>query len=152
MNILSNVRTLDTLDLHLLVPNLPILMILLISSTIGIMLACPVLLFMAGQRYLKKPAPMPTLEHGFRTHFGMGSKSAWDYTQQLAGKLFTRLAVVLEALSVLTLLLFIGRNASQMMGLVMLCMVVQAVTVCGSALLIMVLAMINYDKDGRLRK
>ena len=152
MNILSNVRTLDNLDLHLLVPNLTLLMILMISSAIVIMLACPVLLFMAGQRYLKKPEPMPNLERGFRTHFGMGSKAAWDYTQQLAGKLFTRLAVVLEALSLLSLLLFIGRNASQILGLVMLCMVVQAVTVCGCAVLIVLLTTVNYDGEGRLRK
>ncbi len=62
------------------------------------------------------------------------------------------LAVVLEVLSLLAILLFIGRNAAQILGLVMICMVIQAIAVCGSGLLILLLTTVNYDKDGRLRK
>ena len=152
MNILSNVRTLDNLDLGLLVPNLILLMFLLIAGSLIIMLGCPVLVHMVGRRYLKKPEPMPNLHRGFRTYFGMGSKAAWDYTQQLAGKFFTRISFVSGGLSALTILLFIGRNFSQILGLVMICMILQALLVCGSWALITLLVTINYDKEGRLRK
>lgn len=63
---------------------------------IGIVLkAGPVVLLVTGLVYLLRPPKEANHKMGFRTPFGMGSVSAWKFTQKIAGAVWTVLGLVL---------------------------------------------------------
>lgn len=67
-----------------------------IRTWIGMaMMAGPVVLFVIGLVYLLLPPKEANHRMGFRTFFGMGSVSAWKFTQRIAGAVWGALGLIL---------------------------------------------------------
>ena len=116
------------------------------------MLIGPVLLLLSGLKYWKSPSKLPNHNTGFRTYFGMGSKLAWDYTQRLAGALFTIVGGVLLLGSLLVFIIFLGQDDVKFAFAGLICMIVQAALALLSWAVIVILATVNFDKNGKPRK
>ena len=88
---------------------------------------------------------------GFFAYYAMGSKEAWDFTQKMAGLIWTALGG--------GLLLFMGircatlsGEADQVIHAVMVCMFWQAGLALLSWLAIRILPAIFFDKDGNRKR
>jgi uncharacterized membrane protein len=109
-------------------------------------------MFLAGQKYIKVPSPLPNFKTGFRTYFGMGSKAAWDYAQRLAGVIWSALGAFMGAATVIAALFFIGKNPAQIAFISLVVMIVQASLTVLSWAAVTIMVTVNYDKQGQLRK
>lgn len=152
MNILSLSGFFETLDPTQLLPKADTFLVIAIVLIIISLLIGPVMLLLAGLKYLKAPSPLPNHKTGFRTYFGMGSKAAWDYTQRLAGILWSILGALLTVAMVIVCLIFITLNAAQIAFTALICMIVQASLAVLSWAVITIMATVNFDKNGLLRK
>jgi len=152
MSILSLSGFFETLDPTQLLPEADAFLTIAVILIIISLLIGPVLLLLAGLKYLKAPSPLPNYKTGFRTYFGMGSKGAWDYTQRLAGLIWSILGAVLSVAMIVVCLIFISMNAAQIAYTALICMIVQAALAILSWAVITILVTVNYDKNGQLRK
>ncbi len=152
MNILSISGFFETLDPTQLLPPAGTLLTLSVILIIISLLVGPVLMLLAGLKYLKTPSPLPNFKTGFRTYFGMGSKQAWDYTQRLAGLIWTILGGVMCLAMVIICLIFIGKNPALIAYIALISMIVQASLAVISWATVTIIVTVNYDKQGQLRK
>lgn len=152
MNILSLSGFFETLDPTQLLPPAGTLLTLSVLLIIVSVLVGPVLMLLAGLKYMKTPSPLPNYKTGFRTYFGMGSKQAWDYTQRLAGLIWTILGGVMCLASVIICLIFIGKNPAQIAYIALITMIVQASLTVIAWATITIMVTVNFDKQGQLRK
>ena len=152
MTILSISGFFETLDPTQLLPAAGTLLTICTILIVISLLVGPILLFLAGQKYLKAPSPLPNYKTGFRTYFGMGSKAAWDYSQRLAGAIWSILGGVLTVAMVVVCLIFFTMNLAQIAYTALICMIIQASLALLSWAVVAILVTINYDKNGQLRK
>ena len=98
------------------------------------------------------PAAMPNYKSGFRTYFGLGSKAAWDYTQKLAGFIWTGLGGLLSI--VMMIIYLIGRNNEmpQITRTAIVCLIVQVSLAFLAWATITVLVTVNFTRRGQRRK
>lgn len=80
-----------------------------------------------GLWYYLKPAKEPNTKTGFRIYPAMGSVDAWQFTQKLAGIVWTGLGGVLTVITVFVSLIFKGGNTLDMVSNYVTWMGVQAV-------------------------
>ena len=149
MNILSISGFFETLDPTQLLPPAGTFLALSVILIIICLFVGPVLMFLAGQKYIKAPSPLPHFKTGFRTYFGMGSKAAWDYAQRLAGVIWSALG---GAATLIAALFFIGKNPAQIAFISLVVMIVQASLTVLSWAAVTIMVTVNYDKQGQLRK
>ncbi len=152
MNILSISGFFESLDPAELLPPAEVFLTIAMILIFVCMVVGPVLMLLAGLKYLKAPSPLPNHKTGFRTYFGMGSKAAWDYTQRLAGIIWSILGGGFCVIILILCLLFIGKNPAQIAYIALICMIAEAGLALLSWAVIAILATINFDKYGRRRK
>ena len=152
MSILSLSGFFETLDPTQLMPPAGAMLTISVILIIISLLVGPVLMLLAGLKYLKTPSPLPNFKTGFRTYFGMGSKQAWDYTQRLAGLLWTCLGAFLCLAMVIICLIFIGKNPALIAFIALISMIVQASLTVIAWATVTILATVNFDKQGQRRK
>lgn len=152
MNILSLSGFFETLDPTELLPEVDKFLSITKILIVICMLIGPVLLLLAGLKYWKSPSKLPNHNAGFRTYFGMGSKAAWDYTQRLAGTIFTFLGGGLLVADLLVFIIFLSKDDVKFAFAGMICMIVQAVLAVLSWAVVAILATVNFDKSGKYRK
>ena len=152
MNILSISGYFETLDPTELLPPADTFLALSVILIIICLFIGPVLMFLAGQKYIKAPSPLPNFKTGFRTYFGMGSKAAWDYAQRLAGMIWSILGAVMGGAMVIVCLIFLFNNPAQIGFIALVCMIVQASLTVLSWAAVTIMVTVNYDKQGQLRK
>ena len=115
-------------------------------------LAAPVVMLILGLRYRYTPAAQANYETGYRFFFGMGSKAAWQYTQRLAGVIWTLLGGGLALIMLILSLFFGGMNPMSMATTVLWCIGIQLVLIAGSCVVINVQVSKKFNKDGSVRK
>ena len=152
MNILSISGFFETLDPTELLPPAGTFLTLSVILIILCVLVGPVLMLLAGLKYIKTPSPLPNNKTGFRTYFGMGSKAAWDYTQRLAGLIWGALGAFLCLAMVIVCIIFIFKNPAQIAYIALICMIVQASLAVLSWAAITIMTTVNFDKNGQPRK
>lgn len=68
----------------------------------------PIEMIIFGNMFLKNPPKKPNWAFGFRTKFSMKSQETWDFSQNLIGKYWKTLGLVLLPLSNATLAIISG--------------------------------------------
>ena len=115
-------------------------------------LAAPVVMLVLGLRYRFMPPAEANHNAGYRFFFGMGSDAAWQYTQRLAGIIWTLLGGGLVAIMLILSLFLGGMNPMTMASTVLWCVGIQLVLIAGSCIAINVVVSKKFDKNGNTRK
>ena len=142
---------LENFDLTKFVPDLSNLLSSMESLCTFAMLVGPLLLLGFGIWYLFWPRKKVGSRGGFYAYFAMGSKEAWNYTQRMAGLIWTGLGGVLLLVMAIVCITMDG-TSDQLMRTAMTCMIWQASLAVLSWGVISALPIIFFTKDGRRRK
>lgn len=143
---------LDGLDLTKLVPDLSTFLgQLQLVCTLAILLG-PLLFLGFGLWYLLYPPKEANHSIGFRTYFGMGSVAAWQYTQRIAGMVWTVLGAILLIIMGIVCITFGNKDVAHVAHAATICLLIQAILGFLSWAVICILAAVNFDKDGNRRK
>ena len=73
-------------------------------------LLVPALMLYFGWRFLNKPPKKINALYGYRTSRSMKSQQTWDFAHQMCGKLWFRVGAVMLPLSLLAMLLVLGKE------------------------------------------
>lgn len=112
----------------------------------------PIVLMLLGLAYLLVAPREANWYFGYKTYFGMGSVSAWRFTQRIAGLLLGASGLVL---TVIMLIVAAGFGSMDMMDMVwkaVRCLIWQAAIALIVNLAVNVIAALVYDHNGELRK
>lgn len=139
-------------DFAALVPDLPSLMskvsaIVRLAIFIG-----PILLLVQGMFYLWFPPKEANHRMGFRTYFGMGSVEAWQYTQRIAGLIYSFLGGVLLLIALIASIALIGKGPSRLVNVTAVCLLCQAILALLARIAVGVLAAMYFDRNGNRRR
>ncbi len=111
----------------------------------------PIVLLMTGLGYFFLAPKEANHRFGYRCYFGMGSVEAWRFTQKLAGILWGALGLGLTAVMLLITGGFGGKEIMDIVGTGFTCLVWEAVLAAVSCLVINILVMLCFDKNGYRR-
>ena len=140
------------LDLSWLVPEIGGFMVT-VKFLMGLsMLVGPLLLIVYGLLYMFKPAEHANYRFGYRTYFGMGSTEAWQYTQRIAGLVYTALGGALFVAMIVVMCFFGKRELLQNVTTAAICLGVQAVALLITRLVIAILVSVYFDSFGDRRR
>lgn len=112
----------------------------------------PIILLLLGLIYLFLAPKEANYYLGYRCYFGMGSMQAWQFTQRLAGIVFTGLGAVL---TLIMLILSAGFSGMEMMAMVwraVWCLTAQAVLALIATVGINCVVVFWFNQNGELRK
>lgn len=112
----------------------------------------PVLLLIFGAYYLFLAPPEANHKSGYRTYFGMGSISAWRYTQNLAGKVFGLLGAVLAIVATVGCIVMAGRETYAAVMPCLLILIIEAVAVLIGFATVEITVLCRFDENGNKRK
>lgn len=115
-------------------------------------MAGPLLLLLFGLIYLLVPPKEANYALGYRFWWGMASLEAWQYTQKIAGRVWSAMGVGLTVI-----LAFICNAFRRMDPMVMVwtafgCLIAELVLIGGAGIAINAVVMKRYDRDGYLRE
>lgn len=152
MNIEDLKGLMDAFDPAALLPELDTIMgkiefLMRIAVVVG-----PVVLLVMGLLYLLVSPKEANYYLGYRCYFGMGSISAWRFSQRLAGIVWTLLGLVLTAVMILISNGFRGMEIMDMVWKAVRCMLWQAGLTAVSCLFINTIVALNYNSQGELRR
>ena len=140
------------LDLSWLVPEIGGFMAT-VKFLMGLsMLAGPLLLIGFGLLYMFKPAEHANYRFGYRTYFGMGSTEAWQYTQRIAGLVFTALGGVLFIAMIVVMCFFGKHDLLQNVTTAAICLGIQAAVLLIARLVITIMVGVYFDGFGDRRR
>lgn len=124
--------------------DLAIWIILLVSGFL-----CPLLMLGFGLISLMHPPKNINSWYGYRTARSMKSQAAWDFAHRYCGRLWTRLGVVLLAVSVAVLVPvgLLGEDTVRCVAAVIL-LGIQVVVLLGSIVPVERALKKNFDEDG----
>ena len=124
--------------------DLAIWIILLVSGFL-----CPLLMLGFGLISLMHPPKNINSWYGYRTARSMKSQAAWDFAHRYCGRLWTRLGVVLLAVSVAVLVPvgLLGEDTVRCVAAVIL-LGIQVVVLLGSIVPVEQTMKKNFDEDG----
>ena len=145
------VSMVDEFDLATMFPSLDSVVGWAVAIARIFLLAAPVAMLILGLRYRYAPAEKANYSTGYRFFYGMGSTRAWQYTQRLAGVIWTILGAALSVLLLIISLFFGLMDPMTMAGVVIWCMVIELGLVAGSCVYINMQVKKKYDKDGNER-
>ena len=149
---MSFITGLFDLDLSWLVPEIGGFMGAVRFLMVLAMLAGPLLLLIYGLLYMFKPAPYANYRFGYRTYFGMGSTEAWQYTQRIAGLVFTVLGGVMLVAMIVVLCFFGKHDLLQNVTTAAICLGVQAAVLLITRLVLSILVSVYFDGLGDRRR
>ena len=115
-------------------------------------LAGPLVLLVLGIWYYFAPPQEANHAAGFRTYYSMGSVKAWLFAQKLAGMAYMALGGALTVLMLIVSLFFNGEKAMGMITTALICVILEAILVAVVWVVLNILVMKAYDKDGNPRK
>lgn len=116
------------------------------------MLVGPILLLLLGAYYLFLAPPEANHKAGYRTYFGMGSIGAWRYTQNLAGKVFGILGVVLLITSIIFCIVIGNKEAAEAVMLSLLVLIGETVCALAAYGVVEITVMCRFNENGNKRK
>lgn len=151
MNIENIKQLMDDFDLAALFPEIQSILDVVTPTARFVLLLGPFILLGLGLYYFLASPKEANYRRGYRCHWGMGSVAAWQFTQLLAGSLFT--------IAGLTLVIYMALQGPalaqlEMMDLLLQTMqylVIQAATVLIVRVLIGLTVVVRYDRKGNRR-
>ena len=143
---------LEGFDLNNFIPPLDTVMgwVLLIARLA--VLIGPLLLLGFGLWYYLRPPKEANYSIGFRAVYGMGSVTAWQYTQRLAGLIWGALGIVLTVVMLIISLTYSSEALADAVWSACVCLIVELALVLISVIAINVIVALRYDYDGNPRK
>lgn len=117
-----------------------------------LILAGPLVMLALGAWYYFAPPKEANHAAGFRTYYSMGSVKAWLFAQKLAGMAYMALGGVLTVLMLIVSLFFNGEKAMAMITAALICVILEVILVAVVWVVLNILIMKAYDKDGNPRK
>ena len=112
----------------------------------------PLLVLGLGLLYLLSPPKEANYSFGFRTHRGMASVEAWQFTQRLAGMVWSVLGLVLTIVMAVLCNGFRGMEILDMLCRAMICVLWELGLVLISWLCVSVMVVIFFDRKGVRRR
>lgn len=92
----------------------------------------PLIMIIFGNMFLKNPPKKPNWAFGYRTKFSVKSQETWDFSQNLIGKYWKTLGLVLLPLSNATLAIMNGSNIDTIGKVVGVIEIIQCVFMIGA--------------------
>ena len=114
--------------------------------------AVPLLILGLGLTYFLKPTPKANHTFGYRTYFGMGSVSAWKYTQKLAGKVWTGVGIGLAVLAVVGVVLVLILQPSAGTAAALVILIIEFIAALAAYATVEITVLVRYDINGKKRK
>ena len=111
-------------------------------------MAGPLLLLMFGLLYLLWPPKEANHGLGYRCWWGMASLEAWQFTQHIAGLVWSGLGVVLTVIMALICNAFRRMEPMDMVWSAVSCLIWEVVLVAMACLAINIIVIRTFDKDG----
>ena len=111
-------------------------------------MAGPLLLLMFGLLYLLWPPKEANHGLGYRCWWGMASLEAWQFTQHIAGLVWSGLGVVLTVIMALICNAFRRMEPMDMVWSAVSCLIWEIVLVAIACLAINIIVFRTFDKDG----
>ena len=116
------------------------------------MILGPVFFIVMGLFYRKWAPPEANHKLGYRTYFGMGSVSAWKYTQKLAGTVWLGVGIGLLVVAVVGCVLTLMMEQSKGMNVALVILLVELITALVSVVTVELMVLLRYDINGKKRK
>ena len=124
-----------------------------IRSWMGVaMIIGPVIFIVMGLVYYFLAPPEANHKLGYRTYFGMGSVTAWKYTQKLAGIVWGGLGIVLAIVAIIGCVIMVGQELSSATSTALTILIIEAVAAVVAFLAVEIIVLMRYDVNGSLRK
>lgn len=114
-------------------------------------LLVPAVMLYFGWRFLKKPPKHINSFYGYRTSRSMKNQQTWDFAHQMCGRLWFRWGLVLLPLSLLAMLLVLGKDAEELGVWLMGVTAIQVVVLLSSIVPVERALKKNFDQFGRKR-
>ena len=108
----------------------------------------PIVMIIFGNMFLKNPPKEPNGAFGFRTKFSMKSQETWDFSQNLNGKYWKTLGLVLLPLSNATLAIISGCDIDTIGKVVGVIEIVQCVFMIGATVAVSAKLKKVFDANG----
>lgn len=111
----------------------------------------PLVMLGLGLWYYLAPPKEANHSAGFRTYWGMGSVEAWQFTQKLAGSIYSLLGTGLTVVMSLICNGFRAMNAMTMANVAIICVMIECILILGAWAHIQIKVKKTFDKDGNRR-
>lgn len=148
----SIISFLKTFDIAKLLPNMGTFLTGIEVWMVVLMMVGPLLMLGLGLLYYYKPPKEANFSWGFRTYFSMGSVEVWQFTQALAGKIWTLLGAALSVVVlVLSILLCVTCSARGVTIGAVWIVSIELALVVASWVWINSIVLKFYDKEGTRR-
>lgn len=108
----------------------------------------PIVMIIFGNMFLKNPPKEPNWAFGYRTKFSVKSQETWDFSQNLIGKYWKTLGLVLLPLSNATLAIISGCDIDTIGKVVTIIEFTQCVFMLGSAVAVSAKLKKVFDANG----
>lgn len=108
----------------------------------------PIVMIIFGNMFLKNPPKKPNWAFGFRTKFSMKSQETWDFSQNLIGKYWKTLGLVLLPLSNATLAIMNGYDIDTIGKVVGVIEIVQCLFMIGATVAVSSKLKKVFDENG----
>ena len=147
----SIIALFENFDLAGFVPELDTLLGKLeLAARIAVMIG-PLILLGLGLWYFLFPPKEANHYAGFRTLWGMGSIEAWQFTQRIAGMVFSVLGFLLTVIMALICNGYRGMDMLRMLESAVACVLWEIGLVLAATIAIHVIVLIRYDWKGERR-
>ena len=117
-----------------------------------LMVVGPVALMLLGAYYLFMAPPEANHKAGYRTFYGMGSVSAWKFTQKLAGRTWIISGLAMLLVAIVGFILMINTDVSRAVTIGLVVLIVEAIIALVAYIAIEVTVSGRYDENGNLKK
>ena len=117
-----------------------------------LVLAGPLVMLILGLWYYYAPPKEANHKAGFRTYYSMGSVRAWLFAQKLAGMAYMVMGGALSVLMLVVSLFFNADKSMAMINIALVCVLLEAILMIGLWVVLNILIMKAYDRDGNPRK
>lgn len=108
----------------------------------------PIEMIIFGNMFLKNPPKKPNWAFGYRTKFSVKSQETWDFSQNLIGKYWKTLGLVLLPISNATLAIISGCDIDTIGKVVGVIEIVQCVFMIGATVAVSSKLKKVFDADG----
>lgn len=108
----------------------------------------PIIMIIFGNMFLKNPPKKPNWAFGYRTKFSVKSQETWDFSQNLIGKYWKTLGLVLLPLSNATLAIMNGCDIDTIGKVVGVIEIVQCVFMIGATVAVSAKLKKVFDANG----